>query len=387
MRSLHLFSNTKWTGPAEPVVNLCRTLQERGFDVTLACARTPRGAASVVAQRAIENGLRTVQSMRLEKHFNVAHNLHDVWLLRRHLRREQYDLVHTHMHNDHLIGGFAARRARPAPLVVRTSYSGNGLEPTHRNRALLNRYTDGLITCSRRARDATISTFAFPIERVWTIYGAVDVSRFDPARDLPDIRSRFGLTRNHFVVGVVARIQRHRKFDIFLEAAARASRQIENLRVMIIGRGTHMGKVVVEPSRKLHLEDCVVLPGYFRGDDYVATLNALDVKVFLVPGTDGTCRALLEAMALAKPSIVTSRGVLPEIVTHEMNGLVVTEDPASLSNAIVRLARDRTFLHKLALNARKRAVDNFSLAAQAAAVENVYKSVTELGSWRKRPSS
>jgi len=380
MRILHLFSNTKWTGPAEPVVNLCRSLQESGVEVTLACARGRRGAASAVAQRARESGLATVQSLSLDKHFSAAHNLHDVWFLKRRLRAQRYDLIHVHMHNDHLVGGFAARHVRPAPPIVRTSYNGNGFEPTARNRLLLTRYTDGLITCSRRARDATVSTFGFPIERIWTVYGAVDVSRFDPARDLPDVRSRFDLTRDHFVVGVVARIQRHRKFDMFLEAAARASRQLENLRVMIIGRGTHMGQVVIEPLRKLHLEDCVVVPGYFTGDEYVAFLNALDVKVFLVPGTDGTCRALLEAMALAKPSIVTPRGVLPEIVTHEVNGLVVSEDSASLAEAIVRLARDSTLRHHLALNARKRALEKFSLAAQASAVEDVYRSLAELGS-------
>jgi glycosyltransferase involved in cell wall biosynthesis len=386
MKILHLFSNAKWTGPAEPVVNLCRSLQERGADVTLACARGPRGAESVVAQRARECGLRTVQSLRLQKHFSPVHNLHDVLLLQTHLRAERYDLVHTHMHNDHLIVGFTARHVRPAPLIVRTSYNGNRIEPTARNRLLLTRYTDGLITCSHRARDATLSPFALPIERVWTVYGAVDVSRFDPARHLLNIRSRFGLTRDHFVVGVVARIQKHRKFDVFLEGAARAADQIENLRVMIIGRGTHMGQVAVEPSRRLHLQDCVVLPGYFTGDEYVATLNALDVKVYMVPGTDGTCRALLEAMALAKPSIVTAHGVLPEIVTHEFNGLVIKEDSSSLSDAIVRLAREPSLRRQLGLNAHKRAVENFSLAAQAAAVEDVYRSLLAMGPRHNRGS-
>jgi len=36
MRILHLFSNWKWTGPADPVLNLCKGLSHRGHDVTLA---------------------------------------------------------------------------------------------------------------------------------------------------------------------------------------------------------------------------------------------------------------------------------------------------------------------------------------------------------------
>ena len=35
MKILHLFSDWKWTGPAEPVLNLCKELEKRGHDVTL----------------------------------------------------------------------------------------------------------------------------------------------------------------------------------------------------------------------------------------------------------------------------------------------------------------------------------------------------------------
>jgi glycosyltransferase involved in cell wall biosynthesis len=384
VKILHLFSNTKWTGPAEPVVNLCRTLQGRGFDVTLACGRPSRDAQSPVIERARENGLRTVESLWLEKHFSVFHNLRDIIALQRLLRADHYDLVHAHMDNDHFVGGIAARRTEQGPLVVRTSYDGDGLATTARNRLLLSRYSDGLITCSSRARDADASRFALPAERLWTVHGAVDVSRFDPARHLPDVRARLGLTHDHFVVGIVARIQKRRKFDLLLEAVARSSRQVANLRLVIVGRGTHMGQVVVAPAKKLHLEDCVLFPGYFQGDEYVAMLNTFDVKVLLVPGTDGTCRALLEAMALAKPAVVTARGALPEIVRHEFNGLVVTEDAASLSDAIVRIARDARLRRDLGLNARRRAVDEFSLDVQASGVATVYESLAERGPLRKR---
>ena len=38
MRVLHLFSNAKWTGPAEPALNLCVALRRYGVDADFACA-------------------------------------------------------------------------------------------------------------------------------------------------------------------------------------------------------------------------------------------------------------------------------------------------------------------------------------------------------------
>ena len=41
MRCLHLLSDWKWTGPAEPVVSLCESLERLGVDVSLAFRKAP----------------------------------------------------------------------------------------------------------------------------------------------------------------------------------------------------------------------------------------------------------------------------------------------------------------------------------------------------------
>ena len=43
MKVLHLFSNWKWTGPAEPAVNLAAALRGRGLDAAFACGRAVEG--------------------------------------------------------------------------------------------------------------------------------------------------------------------------------------------------------------------------------------------------------------------------------------------------------------------------------------------------------
>ncbi len=376
MRVLHLFSNWKWTGPAELAVNLCRTLRDEGVDVRFACCRGPGSSENdTVADKARQAGLEPVTSFHLGKHRNLVLNALDIGKLRGFLREQQIQIVHTHLCNDHLIGGTAARKTDPRITVVRTSYFGDGFKRTLLNRRLLSKHTDVLIESSRAAlendrklveRAGLLSTVVDP---------ALDTGRFSPDRAFPEMRKKYGLADNDFVVGIVARMQWHRRFDVFLQAVALARKSVHNLRVLIVGRGTNRERVAIQPAREMGLSDCVVFPGYLQADEYVGILAAMDVKVFLVPGTDGTCRALREAMAMGKPAVVARRGMLPEIVDHDVNGFVVDDTASNIAGAIRQLAHDRQKTAKMGRNALKKALERYTLKRQAEAVRAIYEEV------------
>ena len=92
----------------------------------------------------------------------------------------------------------------------------------------------------------------------------------------------------------------------------------------------------------------------------------------LVPGSDGTCRALLEAAACAIPAVVTRRGALPEIVVDGRTGLVVDEDPEELAGGWRRLLGDAAERRALGAAARRRAELHFAPERLAEAVEQLY---------------
>jgi glycosyltransferase involved in cell wall biosynthesis len=180
------------------------------------------------------------------------------------------------------------------------------------------------------------------------------------------------------VAGLVARIQRHRRFDLLLEAFAAARARAPQLRLVLVGRGTHQAELVEEPIRRLGLERQVVLAGYREGARYDALLSGLDLGLFLVPGSDGSCRAARELAAAGLALIVSPRPPLPEIVTPGRNGLVVEESVAALSGALVELASDRQRLKALGEGSRRLAEQSFSLARQASRIEGIYERLRAL---------
>ena len=372
MKVLHLFSNAKFTGPAELALNLCVTLRSLGVEADLAFPTVPKGRPHTLLETARAKGIEPILGFRLNKHENPIANFLDARALGRFLTKNPYDLIHCHLDNDHRIA-LAATRSLGIP-VVRTSYEGLGLTNPRRHRPLLRR-TARLFEPSERARNHDHETYAYPLESMQVVPGAIDVARFDPAREVPDGRARLGIPDGAFVIGIVARMQTHRRYEDFFHAVRLLADSGVDAHAIVVGRGTNQESVGKAPARKLGLADRVHFPGYVSGDDYVGMVKAFDTKVFLVPGSDGTCRAVREAMAMAKPAVVSDRGMLPEIVSDGVNGIVCDGSPNALLDALRSLANDRSRCERMGQAARETAVSTFSLGAQAGAVLRGYEIV------------
>lgn len=379
---LHLLSNWRWTGPSEPAVNLAAALHRRGWPVTFSCGREQhpvfRDEPTTVRRRARDAGVPVREGLALRKHTSLWPTLRDAHLLRGWLEGDRYDLIHCHQRNAQVVAALATRRHAQRPVIVRSSYAAAGPQGL-RERWLLGRHTDGLIVVSEAARRRAVEELGFPSERTRLIEGAIDLERFDPERVPGDRRAALGLGVEHFVVGLVARIQRRRRFDVLLEAVDRARRELPDLRVLLIGRGTHMQSVAVDPIRKLGLGDTVLLPGYQTGDDYVRMIGSLDAKVYMVPGTDGSCRAVREAFAMGVPVIAPPLGPLPELIGGDERGLLFDGGAPDLARALVQLGVDRDACAAMGARARSFARDQFALARQAGQVEDLYRDLLAQG--------
>ena len=248
--------------------------------------------------------------------------------LRRYLRTAPYDLVHCHLDNDTEI---ALRAVTGFGIpVVRSSYEGMGFSPTCRHRGFLQKCR-AVIEPSRMALENDARILGADSGRLFVVNTAIDGERFNPERQFPDMRASRGFSQDDFLLGIVARIQGHRHYEDLFAAFAKFAAEVPGAHLVVVGRGTRQEQLAFRPVRELDLENRVHFTGYLTADEYVGMLAAFDAGVFLTPGTDGTCRAVREIMAMGKPMITSNRGMLAEIVTHERNGIVTDGSPNNCS--------------------------------------------------------
>lgn len=387
MKILHLFSDWKWTGPSEPIVNLCKELKRRGHEVTLGYRKPPFPVEDSLERRVKEKKIHATDQFHLNRPLrlyslsSLRDNFSDLSSLTDYFCKEKTEVVNVHQSHDHILGGIAARKSGLPIVVIRTDHKRDSISPHLGNRLLMSKLTDGIITFSEKARSENAKNFGFPFDRICKVNPALDLDRFRPERPFKDMRSIFGIGKDEIVIGMVARFQKYRRTEVFLEAVKWIAQEFSKIRVLLVGRSSQMEESVVKPMKRLGIEPWVVLGGY-QTEDYLDTLACMDIFVFLMPGSDGTARALREAMAMGKPAIVANRGILPELVEDGVSGLVVEDSPKALTEATLRLLRDPAMRRRMGEAACQKAHGEFRLDKQAEAIERFYQEIIKLGRWR-----
>jgi glycosyltransferase involved in cell wall biosynthesis len=103
-----------------------------------------------------------------------------------------------------------------------------------------------------------------------------------------------------------------------------------------------------------------------------------DVLAFPTYHREGLPYALLEAMAGGAVPVISPVGAIPDVVHDGVHGLFVpAHEPQAVANALERLANDRQLLHRLALAARARVVEYYSVARMAQEFDALYTSLTD----------
>jgi glycosyltransferase involved in cell wall biosynthesis len=389
MRILQLTGDWKWTGPAEPMLLLLGALRERGHRVELACAEPPGAGRSGLVERACAAGAAPL--LRLPPGRGGLRPFSDAGSARRLaalLAEHDFQVVHTWHTRDHVLALRAARRRRRSgrTVVVRSWAGAEAIPARPWDRWLFGPGCDGLLCVSpasaRRNQDLRRG------RPVFGALGAADVVRFG-AEPPPGVReatrARFGIAADEVAIGIAARVQRHRRFDLLFSAFHALVRDRRRARLVVMGQGTHFDELARRPVEALGLGERVILAGQ-RSCDYVQALQALDLFSYLVPGSDGSCRALLEAALCGLPAVATRRGALPEIVSQGETGLLVEEEPGALAGAWRRLLDDPEERRRLGAAARRRALRLFAPGRWAADVEGFYERVREARASRLSPS-
>jgi glycosyltransferase involved in cell wall biosynthesis len=379
LKILQLVSDWKWTGPAEPMLVLMGALRARGHQVDLICPEPPPRSNRSLWQQASRRRLDPIRSVAAMRSSLALGDSNRVGRVRRWLETDElagpYDIVHCWHSRDHVLAARALRLGLPGSRVsrrtklVRCLGHAEAIGRWPWNRWLFGAACDGLVCVSDRTVEANRNLRGG--RRIASTCGAIDFEALEIRRDRREMRRALGVPEQAKLIGVVARMQAHRRFDLLFEALASIVREEPDAHLVLIGRGTREEEVARQPVRALALEENVIFAGY-RIEDYADVLNALDVFTFLVPGSDGTCRALLQAAAIGLPLVGTRRGAIPKIISDGQTGLLVEENATSLAAAWKSLLEDRGRRVEMGEAARRDAAERFRPDRFAAWMERFY---------------
>ena len=305
-----------------------------------------------------------------------------LWTCDRMLSRGEFDLVHVHwVIPNGPIGALVARR-HELPLVI--SLHGSDVSVSQQSGWI------GRLARSSFARAAAVTAPSEDlIERARTLgarepielipYGA-DVSAFaaDP-QEAARTREKLGFDADDTIVCGIGRFVHWKGFDYLIEAFAKASVALPQMRLVFVGDGD-LREILEAHAASLGMSQTVTFTGMATRNQMPGYLAAADIVV--VPSihydgyVDGLPNVALEAMAAGKPLVATRVGGLPDLVQPGENGVLVDErDVDGLAEAIVMLAQDRDLCTRMGERGRSLIRDSMSWEIVAERFESVFEQV------------
>lgn len=368
------------TGGAErSLAEMLPRFAEEGIEPSVACLfRRSEG---------VQEGVR---GAGFDVRFLSAHGrLARVRELRRVLREDPPDLVHTTIFEADLIGRLAAA-GLGVPVttsLVNTSYDGVRLEDPNVRRWRLaaarridgwtaRHLTDHFHAITRTVAESATMSLGIPPERITVIPRGRDPERLGRRTEERRARARtaLGLAADDEVLLSVGRQEFQKGQGTLLEAMSRLR---DRAVLLIAGRTGNATEALRTSMETLGLGDRVRFLGH--RSDVPDLLAAADVFVF--PSVyEGFGGALIEAMGLGLPVVASDLPALREVVEPDGSALLVPPgDAGRLAESMTRLLSDEALRARLGARGRERFLERYTIEGVSRRMADLFRAVASGG--------
>jgi glycosyltransferase involved in cell wall biosynthesis len=207
--------------------------------------------------------------------------------------------------------------------------------------------------------------------RLQRICPAARVEVLPNAVALPDTSGLRRLEDREPTLLFLGHLERGKGAYDLVRAFARVAARFPRLKLLFGGVGAV--EAIRQLANQLEVGDRVVCPGWLDPERKRAELAG--ATLFALPSyAEGMPMALLEAMSWGLPVITCPVGGIPQLITHDVNGVLVAPgDIDGVAAAITRLMQDSALRARLGTAARRTVEAGFSLDAALDRLTHIYR--------------
>ena len=302
-------------------------------------------------------------------------DLRTVWKLYQLIRREKFDIVHTHSSKPGVVGTIAAWMAG-VPVILHTYHGLPFFEGQNRIRYHEYRMFE-IIACKFRHHAFSQNYQDIP-ECIKMMGSAEKVSYEGNGVNVDEVRTKARQNTERAEsdfppgdvrIALVSRLEPVKRIGDFLKACALLVKDGVQISAIIAGHG------LLEPSLRkelnnLGLTERVRMLGWAP---HALSLMALSNIVVLTSEKEGIPRSLMEAMALGKPVVATDVPGTQELVVNNETGLLTPlGDPQALADKIKLLSSNPELCQRFGKTAKARVEKHFNDLKIAAFLRDFY---------------
>jgi glycosyltransferase involved in cell wall biosynthesis len=353
---------------------------EPSYDVTLITGPTYGPEGSLIEQ-VIARGIPMITVPTLRRSINPFLDLAAFVHLVTILKREKFDIVHTHSSKAGILARLAARWSR-TKVVIHTIHGlpFHAYESTFRNivykflEKLVAPFTHKIITvCDEMARQAVTAGIA-PREKFVTIYSGLDIATFLAVSDdeRSALRTGWSIPKGAVVIGKISRLFHLKGHIYLLEAAQRVIEKSPQVYFVFVGGGLLEHSLKAQ-AKRLGIEGHIIFTGLVQPAEIPLYLHAVDIVVH-VSLREGLPRVVPQAFLAERPVVAFDIDGARDIIEDGVNGFLVRpKDEEMLAKQLLMLVNLSSLRAQFARAGKEKALTLFSKEKMVQDIDHLYK--------------
>ena len=298
--------------------------------------------------------------------------------LRRFIREEGVQIVHTIFETSDLWGGLVAKLSGCPILISSRRDMGFNQSAKHRMAYRVMRpLFDQVQTVSEQVRQMCIRDERMAPDKVVTLYNGVDMDLVGHANGEGELRRSLELGNASHVITTVGNIRWIKGTDLVVQVAAKVCAKYPKAVFLIPGKVLEKEyyEKILQDIRALGLTSNIKFLG---SSDQVFSLLKISDLFCLLSRSEGFSNALLEAMACGLPCVVTDVGGNREAIENGSNGcLVANEDVAAASEKMIALLDNPPEARRLGETARRTIAKKFTTEVMVTNLTRMYDTLLQ----------
>lgn len=375
VKVLYIITRLDQGGSAEAVMQWAAGMLEAGYETKLVTGRSehPQEDFGVYSRR---TGVPIIAVESLHRELELGNDWRAYRELKRIIRAEKPDIVHTNSSKAGILGRLSAKSCRVRVIVHSPHghifYGYYGRLKTTVFIAVEKwaaKFTGRITNLTQLGLEDHLKFKIGPRKKFTVIYAGIDTELYaEPSKSREEVLKELGIPEGKFVVGWVARFA-DIKNPLMMVKAGEILSGNPDYHFLMAGDGELYGEAVRYVKDK-GLEQRFTFTGYRT--DIPDLLSVMDVYC-LTSKNEGLGRSILEAQAAGVPVIATEVGGVPEIVEHEFSGILIpSRDVTALCGSLVRINAESALRKKLVKGASLR-LNRFSLKKTLVDIDKLYQ--------------
>ncbi len=291
-------------------------------------------------------------------------------------KKEKVDIIHLNNEPVCNMAGVIVAKFLKIPCI---SHVRGPVVWDSRTSRWLYKNVDYFITVSEWIKK-NVMKIGVPEYKIQTILDGRKLDEFKKPFDIKQVRKSLGLSNGELSVGMVGRLNPWKGHKVFIDAAKIVEKRFPKCKMFIIGGSSDTYKSYESELKKIVAEKNIKNLSFTgQRNDIPDIMRTLDIIVHASIEPDPYPNVVLEGMAAGRPVIATNMGGPLEMVENYKTGILIhPNNPVILADKICELIENEELRTSLGNNAKKIALERYSIESHVRQIEEIYEKVLEL---------